>query len=108
MVFEPRGAGQFDIPYGLASAAFTTGKTVVATTQAAYHGVAMTAGTTNCSIVIYDNASDTSGNVVDIIGVTATGNAWIDRYIPVIAKNGLTIKATGSGLDGTVFYGPKG
>lgn len=99
----------FDVPYGLASASITTGKTVVATTGGSYHGCSLLPGATaQATVFIYDNASDTSGNILDIIVVTQGKDAWIDRYIPVIAKNGITVKATGAGMQGAVFYGPKG
>ena len=55
----------YDVEYGLASAAVTTGLTAIATTEANYHGLAMVAGTTSVSVTIYDSASATSGNVVD-------------------------------------------
>lgn len=99
----------FDVPYGLASAAITTGLTVVATTGGSYHGCSLVAGSTaQASVYIYDNASATTGNIIDIIVVTQGKDAWIDRYIPVMAKNGLTVKATGEGLDGAIFFAPKG
>lgn len=100
--------GMFDIPYGLASAALTDGLTVVATTGAGYHGISIVAGATSTGkVIVYDNASATSGNIVDIIVTKTGGESWIDRYIPVQAKNGLTVSATGT-IDGAIFYSPKG
>ncbi len=99
----------FDVDYGLASASITAGLNIVATTEAAYHGIAIVAGTTaNAKIIVYDNASATSGNIVDTFLVGAGDNKWIDRYIPVKARNGLVVSATGVGVEGTVFFGPKG
>jgi hypothetical protein len=108
MVRPRENTDHFDAEYGLASASLTTGKTVVATTQASYHGISIVASATKATIWIYDHASDTSGNLVDLIHVETNKSAWIDRYIPVQARNGLTVKATGAGLEGAVFYGPKG
>lgn len=101
-------SGIFDVEYGLASASLTAGKTVVATTGADYHGISIIAGAALCTVTIYDNASATSGNIVDIFLVKTTSDVWIDRYIPVKAKNGLTIDVSGADAKGAVFYGPKG
>ncbi len=99
----------FDVEYGLSSAVITAGLNIITTTEAAYHGIAIIAtATTEAKIFVYDNASATSGNIVDMFIVDAGRNKWIDRYIPVKAKKGLVIGATGAGVVGTVFYGPKG
>ena len=107
---EDRGQNRYyDMPYGLASAAVTTGFTIVATTGANYHGASIIAGDTiKATCTIYDNASTTSGNIVDVFTVAAGQNAWIDRYIPVVSKNGLVLCLTGTGSSGAMFYGPKG
>ena len=109
---QPMERGQnryYDISYGLASAAVTTGVTIITTTGGNYHGASIIAGATAQAVVkIYDNASTTSGNLMDVFTVTQGQNAWIDRYIPVVAKNGMTISLTGTGSEGAIFYGPKG
>ena len=106
---KDRGSMPFDVEYGIASAYLTVGTTVVATTAANYHGITVIAGsTTTARVVIYDNASTASGNRVDMFLVGADSNKWIDRYIPVKASKGLVVSITGTGAEGTVFYGPKG
>lgn len=101
--------GMFDVPYGLASVNITTGVTVVATTGGYYHGASVVAGATaKATVKIYDNASTTSGNKVDMFVVATDGDVWIDKYIPVIAKSGLVVEATGTGMDGVIFFVPKG
>ena len=104
-----RGSSYHDIDYGLASASIaTTGLVAIATTGADYHGIALIAGTVACTVIVYDSASATGGNIIDIIKVNPGGNAWNDRISPVKAKLGLTISKTGTGASGTVFYNPKG
>ena len=63
---------EFDVPYGLASAAVSgTGITVVATTRVNYHGASIIAGTTKAAVKIFDNASASSGNIIDAFVVNA-------------------------------------
>ena len=101
--------GMFDVPYGVASADITTGLTIVATTGGYYHGASIIAGATaKATIKIYDNASTTSGNRLDMFVVATDGDVWIDKYIPVIAKRGICIEATGVGMSGVIFFVPKG
>lgn len=97
----------FDVEYGLASASVTHGKTILATTQANYHGIAVVASASNAVVTIYDN-TDTSGTLVDTFIVASNKDVWIDRYIPVIARTGLCVKIVGTGADGVAWYGPKG
>lgn len=101
-------SGLFDVAHGLASASLTAGKNIVATTGADYHGISMIASATSCVVTIYDNASATSGNIMDVFLVKTNSDVWIDRYIPVKGKNGITIDVDGAGARGAVFYGPKG
>ena len=101
-------SGLFDVGYGLASASLTAGLNAVATTGADYHGISIVASATKCQVIIYDSASATSGNILDIFIVKTNSDVWIDRYIPVKAKNGITIDVGGAGAIGAVFYGPKG
>lgn len=99
----------FDVTYGISSAALTAGTTIVTTTSANYHGITVIAGSTaNAKVVIYDNASAASGNIVDMFLVGADSNKWIDRYIPIQAKKGLVVSLTGVDASGAIFYGPKG
>ncbi len=101
-------SGLFDVGYGLASASLTAGLNIIATTGADYHGIAVIAAGALTTVTIYDNASTTSGNIMDIFVVKTTSDVWIDRYIPVRGKNGITIDVNGAGAKGAVFYGPKG
>lgn len=98
----------FDTPYGLASAALTDGKTIIATTGAGYHGMSIVAGATSTGkVFVYDSISASTGSVIDLVLVATGAGSWIDRYIPVQAKNGLVVSATGT-IDGAIFYSPKG
>lgn len=101
--------GNFDVPYGLASTALTAGSNIIATTAAYYHGITLVAGTTaQARVVIYDNASTTLGNLLDLFLVASNNNTWIDRYIPLQAKNGIVVSITGVGAQGAIFFAPKG
>ena len=99
----------FDVPYGLASASLTAGKTIVATTGADYHGASIIAGTTaRAEVIIYDSISASSGNIVDTFLVATNSDVWIDRFIPVKGKLGLVVSVTGVDARGAIFYNPKG
>lgn len=99
---------EFNIPYGLASVNVTSGLTVVTTTGAYYHGMTVIASATRTFVYVWDNASATTGNRLDLFAVKSTGDVWIDKYIPVVAKNGITVGVTGTGAVGTIYYSPKG
>lgn len=101
-------SGTFDVEYGLASASLTAGLNAVATTGADYHGISVIAGGALCTVTIYDSASATSGSIVDLFLIKTTSDVWIDRYIPIKAKLGLTVDVSGAGAKGAIFYGPKG
>lgn len=99
----------FDVSYGLASIALTaTGTITVATTGGNYHGLSFVAGTTKCTITIFDSAGAAAGNILDIMTINPGGNVWNDRYQPVTAKKGITASIVGTGGTGAIFYGPKG
>jgi len=99
----------FDKSYGLPSVALTSSPVVVCTTGGYYHGIAFIAGSTSSSeIIIYDNASTASGEIIDTLLVDTGKNVWIDRYIPVVAKNGIYVTITGTGFKGALYYSPKG
>ena len=104
-----RNEGQnFDVGYGIASVAVTsTGITIVATTEANYHGVSMLASAAAVTVKVY-NASSGTTNLVDVIFAAVTGTGWSDKYIPVVCKKGLTVSVTGTGGQGVIFYAPKG
>ena len=99
----------YDVDYGLASAAITsTGKIIASTTSVNYHGASLIAGTTRVSVVVYDHASDTAGNIIDTFVVYEGDDYSKDKFIPIKAKKGLTLAVTGTGATGVVFFGPKG
>lgn len=99
----------FNVDYGLASVAVTTGSIAITTTEAAYHGLSIVAGdTVLASITIYDSNGAAGGNIIERVNVDSLDSIQIERQIPVMAKKGLYIVAAGADLTGTVFYGPKG
>ena len=98
----------FDVGYGIASIVVTAGNITISTTKVAYHGIAIVASASMATITIYDAIGVASGNVIDKIQVTSNSGTHIDRYIPVMAKYGMYLVASGPGLTGTLFYGPKG
>ena len=102
-------ASFFNVSHGLASVAVTTGAVAIATTEAIYHGITIVAGDTASAVVtIYDSVGGASGNIIERVNVRAQDSRLIERFNPVMAKKGLYIVATGTGLSGSVFYGPKG
>ena len=102
-------SGHFDIDYGVASVAITAaGLLAVCTTGASYHGIRMVASATQLTILVFDSASATSGNLLDIVRVSPGGNAYNDQFNPVMAKKGITIGVTGGLGKGVVFFSPKG
>lgn len=101
--------GHYDVSYGVSSVAITAaGLLAVCTTGASYHGIRLVASATQITIVVYDSASATSGNILDVIRVSPGGNSYDDRFNPVVAKKGITIGVTGGLAKGVVFYSPKG
>lgn len=98
----------YDVGYGLASVSITSGITIISTTQCSYHGITVVASATRSLVYVYDSISAASGSLVDLIVVATTAGVLADKYIPVMAKKGLVVSVTGTGLAGTVFYGPKG
>lgn len=99
----------FNVDYGLASVAITATSIAIATTECAYHGVEIVAGdTTSAVVTVYDSAGGASGNILERVNVRAQDSRLNERYRPLMAKKGIYIVATGTGLSGTIFYGPKG
>lgn len=99
----------YDISYGLASAAITATSIAITTTEAAYHGMAIVAGgTVFAKVFVYDAVSTTAGNLIDVFIVGSASSTLMERQIPVMAKNGIYVVASGVGVEGSLFYGPKG
>jgi hypothetical protein len=99
----------FDVGYGVSSVALTTaGTIVVATTGGDYHGIRFIAGTSQVTILAYDNSSTATGNILEVTRVSPGGNSYNDRFNPVKAKLGIVVSVSGTGGTGVVFYCPKG
>ena len=106
---ERKYSEYYDVSYAMVTVSLTsTGKIVITTTSAFYHGVSMIANSSRVTVTIYDTINATGGNIIDILRVNPGGQLLADKYNPVVAKNGITAKVVGSDGEGTVFYGPKG
>lgn len=102
-------ARYFDVGYSLASASITNGIVIVATTAAAYHGFTVVCSSAGGLFKVFDSISATSGNLIDVVQFGATVNTSSNRFIPVQARKGLVVQViTGTGIQGSIFYGPKG
>ena len=102
-------ADYFNVSYGLAATSLTTGNLAITTTEAAYYGITIVAGaTTTASITVYDAVNTGTGKVLDRFNVRAQDSRLNERYNPVQARYGIYIVATGTGMTGTLFFGPKG
>ena len=101
--------GFFDVAYGVSTVAITsTGLISITTTGGDYHGISMTAATTSISIVLYDAVTATTGNIVDIVTIGASGYISGDRFNAVHFRRGLTAAVTGTGGKGAILFIPKG
>lgn len=98
----------FNVDYGLASAAVTTGNVAITTTEASYHGVQIVAGTTATAIITIYDSLGAGGNILEKLEVRAKDPRLNERFRPVLARKGIYIVATGTGMSGTIFFGPKG
>lgn len=99
----------YNVSYGLASAAVTNASVAITTTQAAYYGISVVAGaTTTASITVYDAVNTGTGKVLERLNVRAQDSRLNERYSPIMAKYGIYLVATGSGMTGSIFFGPKG
>jgi hypothetical protein len=99
----------YDIAYGVVSVAITnTGITVVATTEANYHGFKLITNTAVTTVKVWDSKAASTGNLLDValLGVTLGTSTY--TWIPTKAKVGIVVSVTGTGATGIVFYGPKG
>lgn len=98
----------FNVDYGLASAAVSTGSVAITTTEAAYHGVEIVAGDTVSALVIIYDSLAAGGNILERVSVRAQDSRLNERIRPVMARKGIYVVATGVGMHATLFYGPKG
>jgi hypothetical protein len=98
----------FNVSYGVASAAITAGNSTISTTEAAYHGIVLVAGSTATALAtIYDSVA-AGGNILDIVLLASNVGTSRDRQFPTMAKLGIFVTITGTGASGSIFYGPKG
>lgn len=106
---EGRTPSYFDIPYGVASVAATLGTTVVSTTGADYHGIALITTSAGATVKVFDSTGTVAGNILDMLLVGATVSTRSTFYSPVKAKKGIVVSMTlATGASGVVFYAPKG
>jgi len=99
----------FDVAYGLASAAVTNGSIVVSTTACAYHGFVVQCSSAGGHLKIFDSTGTTTGNLIDIVLFGATVSTRDIRFHPVQARKGLVVQViTGTGIQGSIFFVPKG
>lgn len=103
-------AREFDIPYGISTVSISTGGfMVISAKKAFYHGLKyINTSTTPVTITVWDNATTTAGNILDLIRISATTGGGDEKFFPVIAKNGIVVSVSGTANNGTVFYAPKG
>jgi hypothetical protein len=101
---------EFDIPYGISTVAITTGGFVVISSKKAfYHGIVyVNTATSPVTITVWDNATTTAGNILDLIRISATTGAKNEKFFPVVAKAGIVVSVSGTANQGMVFYAPKG
>ena len=104
----PEKPSYFDVSYAIPSNRLTVGLNVVATATADYIGIAISASAAAAKVLVYDNASGTTGAFLDVVLVAATDCQRPDRMFVVRAKNGITVDVQGAGVVATVFYTPKG
>lgn len=101
-------ADYFNVSYGVASAAITTGSVAITTTEAAFYGMDIAAGATAKAVVLVYDSLGAGGNILANITVGSDDSKPIDRRNPIMAKIGIYVVATGTGMTGSLFYGPKG
>lgn len=101
---------EFDIPYGISTVAITTnGFIVVSTKKAFYHGLKyVNTSTSPVTVTVWDNSTTTSGNILDLLRISATTGGGDEKFFPVIAKSGIVVSVSGTANQGTVFFAPKG
>ena len=99
----------FDVGYGIASAAITNGTTIVSTTASIYHGFVVVASSAGGLFKVYDSTGTTSGNLIDAVLFAATVSTQNRNFQPVQARKGLVVSVvTGTGIQGSIFFVPKG
>lgn len=85
---------------------------VVTASPALYFGAQLLGGTADSSLVIYDNATEAAGTVIDRLSTNAVTNAgdvevFHDRSKPVNCTAGIFVDWTGTAAIGKVYYQPK-
>ena len=104
----------YDIGYAIPSSTCTATLNVVCTTGGFYFGAALHVVSGYADLLVFDNASDTSGIVLGMECITASvpSGARVDvvqweHRIPIKFDKGITVGITGT-AKAVVFYSPKG
>ena len=86
-----------------------TADAVVASAPALYYGAQLFVGTADSSLVIYDNATEAAGTVIDRLSANAVTNAGDSEVFhnftkPVNCTAGIFVDWTGTAAIGKVYY----
>jgi len=89
-----------------------TADAVVTAAAALYFGAQLFGGTGDSSLVIYDNATEAAGTVIDRLSVNASTNAGDAEVFhnftkPVNCANGIYVDWTGTAAIGKVYFQAK-
>lgn len=80
--------------------------TVAYAGPALFSGAIITAAAAAGTLVVYDNASAASGNIVATISVPVNTTQWVDFSIPVMCNNGITFVTTGAAVQTNILFCP--
>jgi len=109
MINQRQDPSYYDVAYGLASASFTNGTLVIATTAGVYHGYSIVCSSAGAVYRVYDSTGTLAGNLLDLVNFSATVSDKNIRFVPVQAKKGIVVSVTlGTGCLGSVYFVPKG
>ena len=98
----------FNLSYGIASAQISATSFAVATTQAAFIGMQIISATSPATVTVYDNTGTATGPILALMSIAVTSSTGSEKFLPIIAKKGIYVVATGTGVQGSIFYGPRG
>lgn len=102
------GNKNYDVAYGVSSTPIVSTSFSASTKPVAFHGILCLAGTSTVSVRVYDSVNTATGNIIGIYSTVAGALINDNRFSPVIAKNGIYVVATGTDLEGSIFFAPKG
>lgn len=99
----------FDVSHAIIGASVTNTGLLVTTTAGDYAGYAILATSAGATMRIYDDTAGT-GKLLDIVKVAANTSVMRDfSSHPIRARIGIYVSITlGTGVEGTVFYAPRG